>query len=1113
MNNYESNRTKEKIKNRNLNWFIILKNFYILILIFSLIIESKTQSFNEIFIIINKTLKREIIRHSYFQFISGVIVNNIQYTSNIEEEVDIAINNSEYILNNITIKFRTALPSCWKMFENLTNIKFVDLSKFDSSLINRTDYMFCGCKSLLSINFDNFDTSSVVNMGDMFSFCESLLSLNLSSFNTSKVFNMSNMFFNCCSIEILDLNHFDTSLVTDMRFIFSNCKKLKALYVDKFNTTKVQRFSDLFRSCNSLTSLNISKWNTSNVDFMAYMFYGCQVLLSIDLSNFDTSHVTDFRYMFGDCKVLTSLNLSSFKTSSLTRMNSMFNFCKKLESLDLSSFDTSSVTDMQSAFRYCGSLKYLNINNFNTSSTINMTQMFYNCSSLLSLNLTNFDTTYLINHIDIFTNCNTKLMYCIDDNKQYHKNFTSQLQPFIKACNFICFNYSNQRLIKENNICVDNCSNYENYLYEYNYTCNEKCPNYTFPSNNNICQKYYIYNNNEYFIDLPEGYYIIDDNEKTIGRCDIKCTNCTKESMQENLCIECNISKSYYPKFNSRDNNGFINCYNNISIEDGYYLDDNEYKQCYPTCKKCSKFGNVTNQECISCYSNYTLNESNCYEKCNYYYYFNSLKEYFCTLNNNCPDNYSKLIINKNQCIYKCENDDKYVYEYNNECYEQCPLNKKLIIDKKLCIDNCSNDDNYHYEYNNSCYENCPNNSKIIENTNICIDNCLNNEYKIYEYNNICYAKCSNNSKLIVNTNLCIDNCLNTESTILEYNNTCYQQCPIDTKLIENKNLCIDNCSNDNQYKYEYNNTCYQQCPNNSKIIENTNICTDNCLNTENNKFEYNNICYNKCPTSTYYYNKTKICYDKIPSGFYCNDREHKTLDICHENCKECSGPPKMNNSNCLSCPKTGNIYLDLGNCINNCSNGFFIDSEQNKICKCINNRKCNYCSEESNELDLCINCNNEEGYYQINNDVFRKDGFVNCFKSPEGYYLNEFYKFYEKCYNTCRFCTSIGTEENHKCINCSHKYILINDFQDIYNCYEDCSFYYYYDKENYNKYKCTLEKNCPEKYNKLVIEKRRCIDDCKNDNIYNMNMKINVINHVLNIHFFHLIYLIYVKI
>ena len=169
----------------------------------------------------------------------------------------------------------------------------------------------------------------------------------------------------------------------------------------------------------------------------------------------------------------------------------MFNRCYKLTSLDLSSFDTSQVTNMQGAFQYCNSLKYLNISNFDTSLTVKMDRMFFNCSSLISLNLTNFNTSILIEFTNMFTNCNKDLIYCIDDNKDY--KFISQLSPFKKACNYICFNYFNQKLIKEyNNICLINCSNYEHYSYEYNYTCHEKCPNGTFNSYGNLCHKYYI---------------------------------------------------------------------------------------------------------------------------------------------------------------------------------------------------------------------------------------------------------------------------------------------------------------------------------------------------------------------------------------------------------------------------------------------------------------------------------------------------------------------------------------------------------------------------------------------------------------------------------------------
>ena len=36
-------------------------------------------------------------------------------------------------------------------------------------------------------------------------------------------------------------------------------------------------------------------------------------------------------------------------------------------------------------------------------------------------------------------------------------------------------------------------------------------------------------------------------------------------------------------------------------------------------------------------------------------------------------DKYIKLIPNKRQCINECFNDEKYIYELKNICYEECP--------------------------------------------------------------------------------------------------------------------------------------------------------------------------------------------------------------------------------------------------------------------------------------------------------------------------------------------------------------------------------------------------------------------------------------------------------
>ncbi len=52
-------------------------------------------------------------------------------------------------------------------------------------------------------------------------------------------------------------------------------------------------------------------------------------------------------------------------------------------------------------------------------------------------------------------------------------------------------------------------------------------------------------------------------------------------------------------------------------------------------------------------------------------------------------------------------------------------------------------------------------------------------------------------------------------------------------------------------------------------------------------------------------------------------------------------------------------------------------------------------------------------------------------------------------------------------------------------NCYEKCTFYYYYD--NYRHHYCTNDKKCPNGFNKIIPEKKRCIDNCQKDNTYNI--------------------------
>ena len=139
-------------------------------------------------------------------------------------------------------------------------------------------------------------------------------------------------------------------------------------------------------------------------------------------------------------------------------------------------------------------------------------------------------------------------------------------------------------------------------------------------------------------------------------------------------------------------------------------------------CKKCSQAGNETIHNCEECITNYTfLNDSsatanNCYQNCEYNYYFNISGQYICTTSNSCPTNFNILIESKKKCIDDCKNDNEYIYEYNNNCFKECPKNLKIDIEEKKCLESCKEN---QLDFNNICYNQIPNVVDTIKESNI----------------------------------------------------------------------------------------------------------------------------------------------------------------------------------------------------------------------------------------------------------------------------------------------------------------------------------------------------------------------------------------------------------
>ena len=418
--------------------------------------------------------------------------------------------------------------------------------------------------------------------------------------------------------------------------------------------------------------------------------------------------------------------------------------------------------------------------------------------------------------------------------------------------------------------------------------------------------------------------YVIKREQKINICCPLeKCSQCTKESLAQNLCTKCNNEKGYYAIYDEQINNsGNIHCYNNI---EGYYLniDEKFYKPCYNSCKSCEKNGDDINHNCITCNSNYdfSINKNsyyNCYHKCDNYYYFNNEGKYICLENKICPEAFNKLIIAKGQCIDDCSKDIKYSYEFRNKCYEECPkiTSYKSKDKNNFCEVNCTKETPLEIvEYQNCtnyCGINDMHDKKCISkyedeetNQNLILYNILQD---ITTSNFIKDDLYNNNEDIIIEeiyTTFTI-----TTNKILKKNNN--QKVNLgkcenilrnfyDLKSSDNLVIFIIEINKDNQNansKIVY--EVYAELNNNNELKKlDLNICNDTLINneiTKCEKYSIESILEDSCIScaNSYYQiyndplNKNQFikCYNN-PKGYYL-DNDDNLYKKCYQSCELC---------------------------------------------------------------------------------------------------------------------------------------------------------------------------------------------------------------------------------
>ena len=162
-----------------------------------------------------------------------------------------------------------------------------------------------------------------------------------------------------------------------------------------------------------------------------------------------------------------------------------------------------------------------------------------------------------------------------------------------------------------------------------------------------------------------------------------------KDNSTNTEVIKCNKNFGLYPLiYNQQSDN---KCYNKSEMNNGIYFDENDevFKPCYESCKKCDREGNSETHNCLECEPDYMPRPGsnsilfNCVTNCTYSFYFSGYGQFKCTDIPFCPIEVNKYIKEKNKCIKDCSKDATYKYLFNGICLEKCPEN--TINDNFLC--------------------------------------------------------------------------------------------------------------------------------------------------------------------------------------------------------------------------------------------------------------------------------------------------------------------------------------------------------------------------------------------------------------------------------------------
>ena len=151
-----------------------------------------------------------------------------------------------------------------------------------------------------------------------------------------------------------------------------------------------------------------------------------------------------------------------------------------------------------------------------------------------------------------------------------------------------------------------------------------------------------------------------------------------------------------------------------------------------------------------------------------------------------------------------------------------------------------------------------------------------------------------------------------------------------------------------------------------------------------------------------------------------------------------------------------------------------------------------NDCPEMCSKCDsnqICIKCNKDKSYYPIElTSKPDESQIVECITKSiqqserQDLYFDSESESFKPCFEKCATCYGKGDGKNNNCKTCSMGYIFHPDYDNSKNCVPKPNSLYYI---KYGQYIVTDSDICPEGYDIIIEQKRKCIEECKKDNKY----------------------------